>query len=138
MGSWTELDHTADVGIRVEADDLGDLFATAAMGMFALIGEASFSPSETRSVEIEVRADFPAERLRDLLRRFLAEFSRDDFFATEVRVTDDEKLTRAHAAGGRFDPARHEFRTEIKGVTWHGFVVERTGTRWCAEIVFDV
>ena len=138
MGTWEELEHTADVGLRVEGDDLGDLFATAAFGMFALIGEASFAPDEIRPVELEVRGDTAAERLRDFLRALLAEFAREGFFPTEIRVSDDGSTTRATGTGGRFDPARHEFRSEIKGVTWHGFRVERSGDRWRAEIVFDV
>ena len=138
MGSWEELDHTADVGLRVEAADLGDLFGTAALGMFALIGAAEPDPGEPRTVEITARADDAAERLRDVLRGFLREFDRDGFFATDVHASDDGRVARVTATGGTFDPARHEFRTEIKGVTWHGLRVERRDDGWTAEVVFDV
>ena len=138
MGRWTELEHTADVALRVEGADLADLFVSAVRGCFALIGSATFASSETRTVEITARADDPAERLRDVLRGFLREFDRDGFFATEIRATDDGRVARLTAVGGSFDPARHEFRTEIKGVTWHGLRVERHGDDWQADVVFDV
>lgn len=138
MGSWEELEHTADVSLRIEADDLADLYATGARGMFALIGAASFAPAELRTIELEVRGESPHERFRDVLRRLLAEFSRTGFFAAEIRVRDDGKATHVVVEGGRFDPARHEFRTEIKGVTWHGLRVEHRDGGWRAEVVFDV
>src|SRR5687767_7870247 len=115
MGSWSELDHTADVGLRVEGADLGDLFATTVLGMFALIGTAEFAAGDTRTFEISVEAEGPEERLRNLLRRVLAEFDRDGFFPVNVRVRDDGRTAKATAVGGRFDPLRHEFHTEIKG-----------------------
>jgi SHS2 domain-containing protein len=138
MGRWTELEHTADVALRVEAGDLADLFASAVRGFFAVIGAVEFGPGEIRTVEITARADDAAERLRDVLRGFLREFDRDGFFATNVRASDDGRVARVTATGGTFDPARHEFRTEIKGVTWHGLRVERRDDGWTAEVVFDV
>ena len=138
MGSWTEIEHTADVALRVEGDDLADLFAAAVQGFFALIGSATFASSETRTIEITARAEDSAERLRDVLRGFLREFDRDGFFAIEVRADDDGRVARVTAIGGSFDPARHEFRTEIKGVTWHGLRVERRDDGWQADVVFDV
>ena len=37
MGTIETFDHTADVGLRVRADDLDDLFRTAAEGVFDYI-----------------------------------------------------------------------------------------------------
>ncbi|MGH7805053.1 MAG: archease [Candidatus Binatia bacterium] len=138
MGRWTELEHTADVGLRVEAGDVGDLVATAIRGMFDVIGSANFPAGERRAIEIEAHGETAAERLRDALRAALREFDRDGFFAVEARGADDGQVTRVTAVGGAFDPARHEFRTEIKGVTWHALRVEQRGAIWQADVVFDV
>ena len=37
MGRVETFDHTADVGLRIAADDLDDLFRTAAQGVFDYI-----------------------------------------------------------------------------------------------------
>jgi SHS2 domain-containing protein len=106
--------------------------------MFALVGEASFAAGETREIEIEVEAEDPAERLRGVLRRLLAEFDRDGFFPVTIDAADDGRRSRVRAVGGAFDPGRHLYRSEIKGVTWHGLRLESVADGWIAEIVFDV
>ena len=54
-------------------------------------------------------------------------------------VTDltDQHLT-AKVGGETIDPERHEIYTEIKAVTYHGLRIEQKGSRWYAEILFDV
>ena len=37
MGHMETFDHTADLGLRIRATDLGDLFQTAAEGLFDVI-----------------------------------------------------------------------------------------------------
>ena len=37
MGHKETFDHTADLGLRIRASDLGDLFETAAEGLFDVI-----------------------------------------------------------------------------------------------------
>ena len=37
MGRSETFDHTADLGLRIHAADLADLFRTAALGLFDII-----------------------------------------------------------------------------------------------------
>jgi SHS2 domain-containing protein len=40
--------------------------------------------------------------------------------------------------GEKLDLARHGFRTEIKGVTYHDFKVWQEDGEWRARVIFDV
>ena len=51
MGTIEVFDHTADVGLRVRATDLDDLFRTAAEGLFDYVvanRDAVQRPAESR------------------------------------------------------------------------------------------
>ncbi len=139
------LDHTADVGVRVEAPTLPELFRRAALGsLLVATGEVSPPGSQRRSVEVE------ADTLPDLLRRWLREVlllqEVEGFAAGHVDIVSldtgverqggAECRLRAVLVGGPSppDPVR-----EIKGVTWHGLrVEERESGGWFAQVIFDV
>ena len=53
-GMFEFFDHTADLGLRIEAPDLDTLFAEAAQALFAVIVEdpSAIAPAEERTVEM--------------------------------------------------------------------------------------
>ena len=148
MKKFEELEHTADLGLRVYGTTLANLLANAAEGMFGLIGNGQFNASQMRSLTVAIRvAGEPGERsparpneelLYQWLKRLLREFNLHSFFPVkfEVEVTADGCQGRLE--GGTFDPAVHTFHTEIKGVTLHGLKVAKMNSGWQAEIIFDV
>lgn len=135
---FEEIEHTADVALRVWGSSLAELFANAGEGMFSLIGRAVFAVSELTERELCVEGDQAAELLHGWLSALLAEFNRDGFFAIGFDVRPTAGGCTGRVTGGRFDPARHEFFTEIKGVTFHGLRVRPDAQGWRAEVVFDV
>jgi SHS2 domain-containing protein len=44
----------------------------------------------------------------------------------------------AIAHGEKIDPGRHEIKTEIKAVTYHGLYLRQTERGWEAQVIFDV
>jgi protein archease len=135
---FEELDHTADVGLRIYGATFIELLANAAEGMFSLIGRAYFTPGETESRELEIACRRPEECLYEWLRALLGEFNRDGFFPVDVALHSTENGLRASVRGGTFDPSRHEFFSEIKAVTYHGLSVLETPSGFEAEVIFDV
>ncbi len=134
------LDHTADVGVRVEAPTLAELFRRAALGsLWVATGRVTQPGSQRRTLDVE------ADTLPDLLRRWLREIlllqEVDGFAAGRVEGlalenTGDGFRLHATLLGGPSppDPVR-----EIKGVTWHGLQVEeRSPGAWFAQVIFDV
>ena len=134
------LEHTADAAFRVEAPSLGELFAEAARALVGLLVE--------RPDAVEVRAwrelDLEAARLDDLLHDFLAEilllFDGEGFLpgAVHVEVEEEPPRLRARLGGEAFDGERHGSHLDVKAVTYHGLLVERTESGYAAEVVVDV
>jgi len=138
------LDHTADVGIRVEAPDLETLFRRVALGsLWMAVGDAepaaeSDGASGLRSVELE--EDELDGLLRSWSREVLYWHEVEDFLVKEVpelEVTDGESAARLRATVRGGEAPLHPLR-EIKGVTWHGLRIYRSGSAWHAQIIFDV
>lgn len=134
------LDHTADVGIRIVADALSELYRRAALGaLWMALGTPPVSGEEVRTLEITA-GDHP-----DLLRRWLREI----LFLQEVEgfaVGGVDTLDLTPGPSGielvatlRGGPVPLHPVREIKGVTWHGLQVEeRRSGEWFAQVIFDV
>jgi SHS2 domain-containing protein len=134
------LDHTADVGIRVVADTLPELYRRAALGaLWMALGVPPDPGEEVRTLEVTA-GDHP-----DLMRRWL----REVLFLQEVEGfaaggVDTLDLTPEPSGIGlvatlRGGPAPLHPVREIKGVTWHGLQVEeRRAGEWFAQVIFDV
>ena len=135
---YEELDHTADVGLRVRGATLEELCENAAAGMFSLIGEATFEPGELEKRRVDVGCAEPDECLFLWLRALLLAFALDGLFVVETKVESAEGRFFATIRGGRFDPRQHTFLTELKAVTRHGLRVVETPDGFEAEVIFDV
>ncbi|MBI4521387.1 MAG: archease [Gemmatimonadetes bacterium] len=129
-----QIEHTADVGIEVEAPERGELLRRAALGMTALILEAPPSPIEERTLELTA-ADLPS-LLMAWLRELLYWHEVEGFaFADAAFLEISDMHLRAAVRGGPdpVTPAR-----EIKGVTYHNLVAQPRGDGWYARVIFDV
>ena len=132
------LPHTADIKVAIAAADLHELFADATeIARQLLVGSSPVAASETRTIEI--RASDTAEVLLEYLRELLYQFDADRFVAGEVELGRATPTSlKATVRGERFDPLRHETQPEVKAVTRHELVAERTEGGWRAEVLFDV
>ena len=134
------IDHTADIGIKVEGSSLEELFVCAAEATFDLLVESrrQFIPAIEVSVEVEAPA------IDQLLVRWLQEllfvFEKRRLVLTKFWIDriSETKLSGA-AKGLPFDSTRHRQKLDIKAVTYHRLKVEQVpGNRWKAEILFDI
>jgi len=135
---YETFDHTADLGLRVRADDLDTLFADAARALFSVLVA---NPESVRPVE-EISFELQGERRDDLLFDWLAELlytfeSRRVLLATFAVTVRDDGLT-ATARGEPIDPQRHRLDMEVKAITYHGLKVEPEGAGWLAEVIVDL
>jgi SHS2 domain-containing protein len=132
------FDHTADLGLRIQAGDLDTLFAEAARALFSVIVDDldSVRPIERFDVTVagEDREYLFFDWLRELLYRFDAEHRL--FSRFEVKV-NSSGLTGS-AWGEPHDPERHVLGHEVKAITYHGLKVERVDDGWLAEFIVDI
>ena len=135
---WLEIvDHTADIGIRVWADDVKMLFERAAWAMFSLLTDMRrVQPRRTWRVSVEA-SDREALLVRWLSELNLMHQTRGALFSRFEVTECAEKRLRARMQGEAIGD-RHRIHTEIKAVTFHDLAVGRVGDVWRAQVIFDV
>ena len=158
---WQVFDHTADLGLRVEAATRAALFEEAGRAFTALIvEEPDTAVRERERLDVALTAADPADLLFDWLHALLVAFEVRHLllvrFAVELEELDKldefDKLDqleeldelegglqlRASAWGERVDPARHRLVREVKAITYHGLWLRPQGAGWAAEVIVDV
>jgi SHS2 domain-containing protein len=132
--SIEEIEHTADLSIRVRGRSLEELFANAALGMAMLMADPNqVEPSLERQVELE---EYDTETL---LVAWLSEllWFNEETDAVFVRFEIEELTpTRLQATvwGG---PASSQWK-QIKAVTFHDLEIIQTDDGHEVTVVFDV
>jgi SHS2 domain-containing protein len=135
---YRTIEHTADIGIEVEAPDQAGIFVKSALALADLtFGLEAVSPVSQRVVAAE--ADSPEELLVAWLNEVLYISAVDGIVFS--RFTDARLEGRRFSAcgwGEKPDPALHAAEMEIKAATYHGLRFARTGGGWIARIILDV
>jgi SHS2 domain-containing protein len=141
---WRTIEHTADLGLEVEAPTLEQLFVAGAHGLTGvLIGDEVGAAGRERGEEMEWRelvleAPDREALLVDWLRELLfIQIAEGLLFRTaEIGELRDDRLV---ARAGFAPPASGKpVERELKGVTYHDLEVSRRGDGWFARIVFDL
>lgn len=158
------INHTADIGLRIRAATLEDLFREAAEGMFSLLVEDPAAIREETAVEIEVAAGsgfvLPshgspgenrgvlgvstplsedwADLLHDWLAELLVAFDSRHWIFRRFDVQFTTTGLRGQAWGEEFQPERHRPRMEIKAVTYHGLEIYPTERGYETQVIFDL
>lgn len=132
------LPHTADVRVAIDAPSFQHLLTDATEIMRQLlVGDSIVMATEERVILITA-AD-PGEILHGFLRELLYVHATEGFLPAAAQVdTLAHNYLEARVVGEHFDPARHAQEPEVKAVTRHGFLVEKTDDGWHVEVVFDV
>ncbi|MEJ5365842.1 MAG: archease [Desulfosoma sp.] len=132
------VDHTADVGIRVQGRDLAEVFERAALAFYDLmVGLDAVEIRQSREVCVEAQA------LDELLVQWLSEllylFDVQGFLgkAVQIAVNPSWRLT-ATVHGEPLDPDRHRVGLVYKAVTYHAASVKFTDGLWTAQVIFDI
>ncbi len=132
------LDHTADFGLEITAENPAALFSQAARALFDLIcGPLSADGGRRHRVEIAGTdwSDLLVNWLRELLyfwggqQQLICNVAIDAIGPTRLQAT----VTTVD-----YDPRRHEISNEIKAVTYHQADVVCAPGGWLARVVLDV
>ena len=143
MLRYQEFDHTADIGVEIYGQTLTELFCNAGYALFdTLVDAATIRLALTRTVtvtgsDVEILL---INWLRELLYLFAVE---QEVYAefeivSGVQTEGCTPTLTAIVKGEPFDPEKHDFRTEIKAVTYHLLAVTQANGIWTARVLFDV
>ncbi|MBN2218363.1 MAG: archease [Pirellulales bacterium] len=132
------FEHTADLGIRVEADSLSALLAEAAAALTSVLvaNPGAIRPAQT--IELTIDGTEPEELLVDWLSEVLWRFSAEHMLFSRFEVVEHGSHVAARLEGEPVDESRHQLDTEIKAITYHHLKVERRTDRWTAEVIVDL
>ena len=139
MVEYELIDHTADIGIRVEGKDLKSLFTAAAAAMFDVIAEKMNVTTGMKKKIVPVT--LVAGNREELLLRWLSELlSLSDCENVYFNAFEIENLTNTiiEARASGFLRKYSVGKREIKAVTYHNLKIEERGSGFAAEIIFDV
>jgi SHS2 domain-containing protein len=132
------FEHTADLGLRIRAENLNSLFAEAGRALFSVIVE---NPQDIRAVEeipFTIKGNEAEELLHDWLTELLFTFHVHRRVLAKFDVNIQSAEITAVAWGEKIDSARHEINLEIKAITWHGLKIVQTPDGWMAEVIVDI
>ena len=132
------FDHTADIGLRVAAATLEELFVDAAHGLTSLVVENVDDVRPVVSETIQLTATETDYLLFDWLNELLFRFEMRGMLFREFDVRLSEHGLEATIRGEPLDRSRHQLAHEVKAITYHGLSVEKTENGWRVELVLDL
>lgn len=132
------FDHTADIGLRIWAENRELLFAEAARALFSLL---VLNPDAVQAIQqrtYEIAGEQDDYLLFDWLSELLYTFETERLLLWQFQVELSEAGLRATARGEPLDRSRHQMDHEVKAITYHGLKLEPSGNSWLAEVIVDI
>jgi SHS2 domain-containing protein len=136
---YEDLDHTADVGVRVRGSTADEALARLALAFGTLVtGGAPAAPESDERLAVEGGPGLAGTAVA-LLRELLFRFATERLIPAAIEVHRvDEGGAEATVAFARYDPERHGEGVDVKAVTWHAARLEPEGDGWVAQVVLDI
>lgn len=137
--SYSIIDHTADIGFEVRADDKSSLFSKSAYAMTDLMVDSE-SISATKEIRVSVYDSFDMESLFIAwLSEILFHFETKRFLLSEVKsLCFQNNVLYAVLSGERYNESKHSVKMTFKAPTYHRLKVGREGSEWVAKVIMDV
>ncbi|MCE5228736.1 archease [bacterium] len=132
------IEHTADIGLRIEAETAEEFFADAGRGFASLLVENPETVGSREAVHIDIQADDLASLLHDWLSELLFVYSTRGLVLVQFDVKLDGARLKAIAYGELFNPIKHQRYQDIKAVTYHTLKVERLAGLWRGQVIIDI
>ena len=140
MGRSETFEHTADLGLRVFAADLPDLFRTAGEGLFDVIvanrGDVQVVATESVSLSAESTEELLFKWLNELI--FLSETKHRLYTRFDVALDATGCRLDGTIGGEPIDRGRHVLDHEVKAATRHGLSLRPEQGGWVAEVILDI
>ena len=135
---YTEIEHTADLGVEIYGHTLEELFQNAGHALFDTIADITTVELKVERI-VSVSGDDTESLMFNWLRELLYLFSVHEEIYAEFEIHSLHPTSiEARVRGEQLDLEKHRFATEIKAITYHQFEVSQKNNLWQARVVFDV
>jgi SHS2 domain-containing protein len=137
---FEEVEHTADLALKVHGHSLKELFINAACGLFSLMADLeSLSPSVSREIYLEApdRESLLVDWLNELL--YLHEVEEEIYTRFEIEALSPTALSAIiWGAKMRASKLTALLRRIVKAATFHDLEIRETEDGYLTTVVFDV
>jgi len=138
MKRFELIEHTADIGVRVYAKDLKELFENSAQALIFLLVNEKKEGRKERTIKLEAESweDLLVTWLNELISLFFAEkflFCDSDL---EIKENKSLKTLEAKIKGIDFDPYGNKINMEIKAATYHNLKIKKKADKLEVDIIF--
>ena len=138
------FDHTADLGLRVEADSLKKLLSEAGLGLLSIFVANPQQVRPLRCLTMTLPGGEVDELLFDWLSELLFLFESEHWLLCRFEIAVNE--TTGTAVDGSLEakawgePAgpRHELDHEVKAITYHDLEAKLVDGLWQATVIVDI
>lgn len=136
---YEDLDHTADVGVRVRGASAEEALARLVLAFASLAaGGGEVAVEREERVVVDGGPGLAGSAVA-LLRELLYRLATEGLVPAACEVLSaDASGAEAAIAFGRRDPVLHAEGADLKAVTWHAARLEREGDGWVGQAVFDI
>lgn len=136
MIDFEEVEHTADIALRIRGRDLGELLVNAALGLGMLLADSADMPTDVvQTRQVEVEAFDPESLLVGWLSELVYWAEKDRFVCHKVEV---QEISSTHIKAACTGSCVPELRHHIKAVTYHNLQIVQTDQGLETTVVFDV
>ncbi|MBI4845033.1 MAG: archease [Candidatus Omnitrophica bacterium] len=139
---YEQIEHTADIGLKIFGKDKKTLFINAAQGMFSLIAVRKSAAKKIKTSQ-EFKVEVQADGLEGLLVSWLSELlTLADIYsivATRLYVSHlSSKSIQARVSAEPLSDSAYTMKTEIKAVTYHLLKIVKNKTGFQGTVFFDI
>src|SRR5262245_30607082 len=129
------FEHTADLGLRVRAASVSELFAEAGQALFSVLVADLGSVRPVTSCTIELDSDDYEYLLFDWLNELLYLFETQHWLFVEFDVRVEPGHLNAVCRGEPVDRQLHHLDHEVKAITYHGLTCgQEPSGEWTEEV----
>ena len=132
------IEHTADIGIRVKAKSLKDLFKNTGLAIFELSSRRQFTRYKKHSdIIIKQKANTLEELFINWLNELLSVSSARGLIFHNIKIKElKDCMIEALCTGSSME--NYRINIEIKAVTYHRLNIGEDKEGWKAEVILDV
>lgn len=137
--TFTILEHTADIGLKVYGSSLANLFEEAAYAFVSLLLADCSKTEFQHTTKIEITGEDSVDLMVRWLSEILYLFETKLLVANHIQIKSItyKKLT-AVIKMTEFNPNKHKTINNIKAVTYHNAIVNETDDGWHGVVYFDL
>ncbi|MDU9375679.1 Protein archease [Methanocorpusculaceae archaeon Sp1] len=136
--TFEELDHTADVRMKISAPTLTELYIESGFALAAtLYGEYSHEKGEV-SFPIEAEGKDAEETFVNFLSELLFLTETEYLVPTSFDLAVCETTVSGNVSGVLFDRKKHAGGIGVKGISYSGISFEKNAHGYELIIIFDI